>query len=193
MDQFSSWSGRGHPGWCRGRRWPGWSSPIVRRTTCQVPARPPDGHKQDRAPGYVARSSFVERLALVLAVVGRSRLLVQVAQLGPHQAQSPPLKAPDDLPDEASLNRVRLADDEGRSASASELALIVSPLAHSSMSPSSMGRSSLDLSWLVHQGARLRRDQPGLALLRRASSVETRALGSRPGAPISSARAAPTT
>ena len=57
--------------------------------------------------------AVVERFADVLPIVAPGGLLVQVAQLGPHQAQAPALQAPDDLADEPSFDGVRLADDQG--------------------------------------------------------------------------------
>ena len=54
-----------------------------------------------------------ERLAVVLGVVGLGRRLVDRAQLGGDQAQALALEPGDDLPGEAALDGVGLADDEG--------------------------------------------------------------------------------
>jgi hypothetical protein len=57
--------------------------------------------------------AVVERLADVLPIVGSRRLVVDLAHLGPHQAQAPALQAPEDLAYQAALDGVGLAYDQG--------------------------------------------------------------------------------
>ena len=74
---------------------------------------PFDHHQQGGAAGDEGHQVAEERLALVLGVVAPGRLGVDRAQLGGDQREALALEAADDLADQAPLDGVGLADDEG--------------------------------------------------------------------------------
>ena len=87
-----------------------------------------DHHRDERAPGDERDEIAEERLVAVLLVVPARELLVDLAQLERDDREPLALEATDDLADEAALDGIGLAEDEGSGAHGRRRLLATPPI-----------------------------------------------------------------